>query len=128
MTKDIKLNGVSTPAKKKKRKASSLDKRKSLAGWLFVLPFIIGFVFVYFPIIFDSVKLSFVTITTSNAGYETEWVGFQNYSDALTSTKVGSETFIQALVMGLQKMVFDIPAIIVFSLFMAVLVNQKMAG
>ena len=128
MTKDIKLNGVSTPAKKKKGKASSLDRRKSRAGWLFVLPFIIGFVLVYFPIIFDSIKLSFVTMTTSSTGYETEWVGLQNYSDALIKTKVGSQTFIQALVMGLQKMIFDIPAIIVFSLFMAVLLNQKMAG
>ncbi len=128
MTKDIKLNGASSIVKKKKRKASSLDKRKSRAGWLFVLPFILGFVFIYFPIIFDSIKLSFVTMTTSATGYETEWVGFKNYSDALLVTKVGSQTFLQALVLGLQKMIFDIPAIIIFSLFMAVLLNQKMAG
>ena len=128
MTKFIKFNGFSSLVKNKKRKASSLDKRKSRAGWLFVLPFIIGFVFVYFPIIFDSIKLSFFTMTTSATGYEIEWRGFENYREALFVTKIGSQTFLQALVIGLQKMIFDIPAIIIFSLFMAVLLNQKMAG
>ena len=34
----------------------------------------------------------------------------------------------QTLVLGIQELLFDIPAIIIFSLFMAVLLNQKMAG
>ncbi len=127
MTKDIKLQGAQ--GTKKRRKASSLDKRKSRAGWLFVLPFIIGFVFVYFPIIFDSIKLTFFQMKVlQSGGYELIPVGFQNYSDALFSIKVGNQTFLQALVEGLGQMVFDIPAIIIFSLFMAVLLNQKMAG
>ena len=36
--------------------------------------------------------------------------------------------FAQTLVSGLLQMAFDIPAIIIFSLFMAVMLNQKMAG
>ena len=128
MTKDIKFNGMSIVKKKKRRSASSLDKRKARAGWLFVLPFLLGFIFIYFPIIFDSIKLSFYTMTTSATGYEIEWAGLQNYKDAILETKVGSQTFLQALVVGLEKMIFDIPAIIIFSLFMAVLLNQKMAG
>ena len=127
MTKDIKLLGAQ--GNKKRRRASSLDKRKSRAGWLFVLPFIIGFVFIYFPIIFDSINLTFYQMKVlQSGGYRLEPVGFQNYSDALFSVKVGNQTFLQALVEGLGQMVFDIPAIIIFSLFMAVLLNQKMAG
>ena len=36
--------------------------------------------------------------------------------------------FAQTLVKGLQQLAFDIPAIIIFSLFMAIMLNQKMAG
>jgi len=123
MTNDIKIqNGVNTKQapRKKRGKASSLDKRKSRSGWLFVLPFIIGFVFIYFPMLFDSIKLTFIQADGA--------FGFQNYNDALMTVKVGDSTFLQVLVEGLGQMIFDIPAIIIFSLFMAVLLNQKMAG
>ena len=44
--------------KKKRKKTVSLDKKKARAGWIFVLPFIIGLVFVYFPIVFESLEQS----------------------------------------------------------------------
>jgi len=130
MTNDVKLEGAVKQAPRKKRgKASSLDRRKSRSGWLFVLPFLIGFVFIYFPIIFDSIKLSFFQMNMlKTGGYELVPVGFENFSDALFKVKIGNQTFLQALLEGLGQMVFDIPAIIIFSLFMAVLLNQKMAG
>ena len=37
MTNDVKLN-----APKRRRQIASLDRRKARAGWLFVLPFLIG--------------------------------------------------------------------------------------
>ena len=131
MTNDIKLHDAQNiettkaSAKKKPRKSASLDKRKASAGWIFVLPFIIGFVFVYFPIIFESIKLSFFQMEVlQGGGYELIPVGFKNYSDAIFV----DPDFVQTLLEGLGQMVFDIPAIIIFSLFMAVLLNQKMAG
>ena len=51
-------------------------------------------------------------------------VGWLNYSEALFV----NPNFVQTLLTGLQQLLFDIPAIIIFSLFMAVLLNQKMAG
>ena len=131
MTNDIKLQGAQNiettkaSGKKKPKKAASLDKRKASAGWIFVLPFLIGFIFVYFPIIFDSIKLSFFQMDVlQGGGYELIPVGFQNYHEALFV----DPDFVQTLISGLTQMVFDIPAIIIFSLFMAVLLNQKMAG
>ena len=50
MTKDVKL---AKPAKKKK--IASLDRRKARSGWIFVLPFVIGFVLIYLPIVIDSI-------------------------------------------------------------------------
>ncbi len=126
MTNDIKLqNTVVNKKKKKARRASSLDKRKARSGWIFVLPFLLGFIFIYFPIIFDSIKLSFYNMKVlSGGGYQLIWVGLENYNQALFV----NPDFVETLFTGLGQMVFDIPAIIIFSLFMAVLLNQKMAG
>ena len=120
-------NGVvkSIPPKKKRRKASSLDKRKARSGWLFVLPFILGFVLIYLPIITDSLWLTFNKMTyLKGGGYELEFVAFNNYSEALFV----NAGYVQTLIAGLKDFVFDIPAIVIFSLFMAVLLNQKMFG
>lgn len=111
--------------KAKKKKVVSLDKLKARSGWLFVLPFVIGFILIYFPIIYRSIILSFQQMTyVQGGGYVTSWVGFDNYANALFK----DPDFVKTLVSGFQQMIFDIPAIIIFSLFMAVLLNQKMVG
>ena len=130
MTNDIQLkNTVSTKGagvkQPKKRRIASLDRRKARSGWLFVLPFVIGFVLIYLPVIFDSIKYSFQRISVqAGGGLGTELVGWQNYEEAL----INDPKFAQTLLVGIQELLFDIPAIIIFSLFMAVLLNQKMAG
>ncbi len=123
MTNQVKA-GVAAAKPVKKRKIASLDRRKARAGWLFVLPFVIGFVVVYFPIIFESIKQSFYSYTFVNGVLNKEAVGFANYSDALT----GSANFLQTLLGGLEEILFDVPAILIFSLFVAVILNQKMVG
>lgn len=116
-----------TNAPKKKRKAASLDRKKARSGWFFVLPFVIGFVFIYLPIVLDSLSLSFNYMSTiQGGGYELEFVGFKNYYDALFGEN--GSNYVQTLVLGLQDLALDIPAIIIFSLFVAVLLNQNMVG
>ena len=127
MTKDLKndmieSNIVKPP--KKKKKPRSLEKRRSRAGWFFVLPFIIGLVVVYLPLIFDSIYYSFSTKITVRGVSTFTFCGFQNYSDAL----FGSQDFLQVLVDGMLQLLMQIPAILMFSLFMAVILNQKMVG
>lgn len=117
-------NSVVT-TKKKRRRIASLDRRKARAGWWFVLPFVIGFAIIYLPMIWDSIRLSFYHARSqSGGGMITEFVGWENYNQALF---VDPE-FVQILISGLGQLAFDIPAIVIFSLFMAVLLNQKMAG
>ena len=112
-------------APKKKKKASSLDARKSRAGWLFVLPFIIGFVIIYAPIVYDSILYSFTKINiVTGGGFRLTCVGLDNYQEALFV----DATFVQTLTAGIQQLIFDIPAIVIFSLFMAVMLNEKMVG
>jgi len=116
-------NQVDKAVQPKKRKIASLDRRKARAGWFFILPFLIGFVVIYLPMIYESIVFSFSKISIDN-GYTTQFIGWANYDYALRTDTEFSET----LVKGLKQLVFDIPAIIVFSLFMAVILNQKMAG
>ena len=125
MTNEAKnLQTVSAP-KTKKRKVVSLDRKKARAGWVFVLPFVIGFVLVYLPILWDSIYMSFHSLhIVTGGGFTLEFVGLENYSKALFE----DPGFVQTLVTGLGELAFDIPAILIFSLFMAVMLNQKMAG
>ncbi len=125
MTNTEKVVGANAPVKKKKKRIASLDRRKARAGWVFVLPFIIGLVLIYLPVIWDSIYLSFNRINNlQGGGFSLTWVGFENYHEALFV----NASFVQTLISGLQDLAFDIPAIIIFSLFMAVLLNQDMVG
>ena len=115
------------PAKKKKVK--SLEKHRARAGWLFVLPFLIGFILIYLPIVFESIQSSFCTTQIIKGQRLVTFVGWENYSRALFEyTTSGGQTFLTILLGGLQQLALDVPAILIFSLFMAVLLNQKMAG
>ena len=109
---------------KKRKRAASLDARKARAGWVFVLPFVIGFLIIYLPIIIDSIKYSFHLVKPGSTGLTLQFVGFQNYQRALFE----DPEFVQILTAGIQQLIFDIPAIVIFSLFIAVLLNQKMVG
>ena len=41
MTKELKVKAP------KKKKIASLERKKSRAGWIFVLPFVLGFLLIY---------------------------------------------------------------------------------
>ena len=107
------------PVKMKKKKAVSLDRKKAKAGWFFVLPFVIGLILIYLPIVFESLKS---TVFTAKG----EFYGFVSYQQAFTDPNASE--FAQTLVEGISTIILDIPMILLFSLFMAVLLNQKMAG
>ena len=129
MTNEMKLNTTVSEQKlkapKKRRSSASLDKRKARSGYFFVLPFLVGFIAIYLPMIWDSIVYSFSHVTiVAGEGSVTEFVGWENYNEALFV----NPDFIKTLVTGIKELAFDIPAIILFSLFMAVLLNQKMAG
>ena len=120
MTNDVKLS-----APKRRKKIASLDRRKARAGWFFVLPFLIGFALIYLPMVWQSIQISFShTKFLSGGAYKIEWVGFQNYIEALQV----DPKFTQVLLTGLGSLALDIPAILIFSLFMAIMLNQKMVG
>ena len=125
MSAKVKNNDIFASTGRKKKRGASLDVKKARAGWLFVLPFIIGFVLLYLPVIYDSIKYSFHDIRMlTGGGFKLRWVGFENYSNALFV----DPNFVQKLGEGITQLILDIPAIVIFSLFVAILLNGKIAG
>ena len=116
---------VKATSPKKYKRPASLDKRKANAGWFFVAPFLIGFILIYLPIIFDSIKFSFHEINpVRTGGFTLDFVGFNNYQKALFE----DANYVKTLVAGIKQLVLEVPSIVIFSLFIAVLLNDKIAG
>ena len=119
-----KISTVNRTAPKKRRRSVSLDKKKAKSGWIFVMPFVIGFVLIYAPIVFASIRYSFGAISVTSSGFQLKLIGLTNYRNALFV----DPGFVTTLKSGITELFIDIPVIVIFSLFMAVLLNQKMFG
>ena len=123
---DAKVNPVGKFFKSLFKRRASLDARKARSGYFFVAPFILGILLIYVPILADSIWFSFneVVFDPMNPGVlQLEFHGFDFYKEAFDNP-----TFVTTLLAGLQQLLFEVPAIIVFSLFIAVVLNQKMLG
>ena len=107
----------------KRRRKVSLDARKARAGYVFVLPFLLGLFLVYIPILLDSIWFSMSEVDLTE-GVNYQFVGLKYYLEAFTD----STGFVTNLVSGIQQLIFEVPAVIIFSLFIAVVLNQKMLG
>ena len=112
-------------APKKKKKERSLSTVKSRSGWVFIAPFLVGFFLIYLPMIVESIQFSFNEIKIlSGGGYQLNFVGWENYEYALFE----NADFVQTLLSSLGQLAFNVPAIVIFSLFVAVLLNSKVPG
>ena len=109
----------------KKNKKMSLSKKHGLMGYLFIMPWLIGFIWFYLRSLLLSVEFSFSNLTVNpGGGYSLEFVGLQNYIYAFRA----HATYKQVLTTSLGNMLIDVPLITFFSLFMAMLLNRKFKG
>lgn len=94
--------------------------RKAVAGYLFILPWLLGFLgFTAYPMLY-SLYMSFCKVYVTTTGIVTQWSGWSNYNYAFFT----DPQFLQTVVGFLESSVLEIPVIIVFSLFVALLINQ----
>ncbi len=110
--------------KKNKISRLSVSDRHNLNGLLFLLPFILGFLFFYLQPIIESVIFSFSDVKVSLEGYDTKFVGFGNYKFIFTE----DEAFNTRVMLDFTNLLWKTPVIIVLSLFLAILINQKFRG
>ena len=99
----------------------SLRQRRSLAGYLFILPWLVGLVvFVAWPLI-QSGMFAFHTVVMAPTGRQLQFVGFQNFLDVWLRDTI----FLQALWSFGTNTAIRVPIITVISLIIAILINQK---
>lgn len=106
-----------------KRKVG-LTGRRAVYGYIFILPFIIGFIVFMIRPLAQSLHMSFSEVVISNQGFALNWNDYANYKRALT---VDPE-FNRMLVNSITTMLYRSIATIVFSFFVALLLNQKFKG
>jgi len=93
-------------------------------GYLFMLPWLIGFgVFMAFPIGW-SFFLSFHKVRMGPEGFRYEWIGLQNFKDAFLKDNI----YYVELIGFFQDLLIIMPIIIIFSLFVSILLNQNFPG
>ena len=110
--------------KKKKNKLAGLQKRKAIAGYLFISPFLIGFLVFMVKPFFQSAYMSFNTVELGSATFTQTWVGINNYKQAF----LVDPEFNRFLVEEISRMIIYSLAIIVFSFFVSLILNQTFKG
>ena len=111
-------------AKVKRKKYVGLQKRKAISGYFFIAPFIIGFlVFMVRPLI-QSLYMSFCNVNIGAGHFDLVWAGWNNYYAAFRL----DTSFSQLLTESVFNMVVYTLAIMVFSFFVALILNQKFKG
>jgi len=107
------------------KKRLTLSQKRMINGYLFILPWLIGFIFFYIRSILLTTQFSFSRLSVETVGgYTLDHVGLQNYVYAFRE----HGTFKQILTSSIFNMVLDVPLIIFFSLFMAILLNREFKG
>lgn len=109
---------------KGKKKKMSFEKKQRLAGYIFILPLIFGACCFFIPNIVKTVIFSLNEIEVGNSSYTLVPKGIKYYYDALFV----NADFIQYVIKSLGEMLVQVPTIIIFSLFMASVLNQKFRG
>ena len=110
--------------KRQKTKLAGLQKRKAISGYLFIAPFIIGFLAFMVKPLFQSLYMSFSDVQLGAGEFKNVWKGLDNYNYAFRV----DANFVRLLKEELSRMAIYSVAIMVFSFFVALVLNQKFKG
>ncbi len=106
------------------KKGFSLERKKAVAGLFFISPLILGLLVVFLPNMIQTFRFTLNDIVIDKGAYHLEYLGLANFTTALTI----DPQFIRLLVESIRQLVTDIPVILIFSLFVASILNQKFRG
>ena len=111
-------------AQTKQMDRSLLKRRKARWGWLFIAPWVLGFALFFALPVFESLFFSLNSLKMSATGFQTTWVGLDNYAFMLFR----DAKFVPLLTNELMEMAYRVPLVVILSLFIAVLLNQPFRG
>ena len=107
-----------------KKSKLSLTAKKSWYGRLFILPFYLGFLFFFLKPLIQSLSFAFNDVTMGPEGYTLLFTGAENTNYVLKTDR----DFTTNLASSMVQMLWQVPVIIIVSLFFAILLNQKFKG
>ena len=110
--------------KTKIKRNRGIEELKSRYGLMFVLPWIIGLIMFFFVPIFQSLFYSFCSVVITSDGVITTWVGLENYHEIL-KVDPNYTTWLSESVLNFA---YSLPIILVLSLVLAMILNQKFRG
>lgn len=100
----------------------SFERKRNLEGLIFVVPWLIGFIwFILVPLVL-SIRISFFKTTLADL-YGGAFIGFNNYVEIFKDPTYG-ETILNSFLTSL----YQVPIVVGFALFVAVLLKQKFPG
>ncbi|WP_341281870.1 sugar ABC transporter permease [Paenibacillus sp. FSL H8-0537] len=102
----------------------SLEQKNRYYGLYFILPWFAGFLFLFIVPLLSSLRYSFSNLQVTNDGFSLDFIGLSNYREALLS----HESYVRILTESVVDIAINTPLIIIFSLFFAVLLNQRFRG
>lgn len=118
------MSKADVKAGKKARKKLSYENRKALYGYGFIALWMIGTLCFFLVPLLQSLWYSFNEVSIGEGKMITTWRGLENYDWALTVDRDYAGNLKEALLEALWKT----PLVLVFSLFIAVVLNQKFKG
>lgn len=112
------------------RKKLKYSTSKKLNGLIFMLPWIIGFIMFFAVPLKNTVLYSFNKVEVgASGGIELTFNGIQNYIDLFVSEVSTTSQPIQRIFVAENVNIFtNLPLIVIFSLFLAILANAKFPG
>lgn len=105
-------------------KKSFFGNKKGKTGFLFILPWLIGFLTFYLRPLFNSVVYSLSDVYLAASGLKTEFLGLNNYKYLFLE----DASFTRDLLGAIGAAFYRLPLILVFSLFIAILLNKPFKG
>ena len=107
------------------RKVITMQQRRARTGYLFILPFIIGFVLFMVKPMIQSLVMSFNNVKIiPGQGFQLTWMGVDNYRNAVSVDPY----FNQYLLNEIGRMAINTIATLVLSFVIAVILNQDFKG
>lgn len=108
----------------KKKRRFRIYNWRTTAGYLFILPSLVGLVFLFIPALINSIVYSFSEVVIDFNQVNSSPVGWANYYEAFFV----NTQFRVLLVDGVKGMVVDSILILIFSFFIATILNQRFIG
>jgi ABC-type sugar transport system permease subunit len=106
----------------KKRNGFTMRRREAVTGILFISPWIIGLLVFFLKNIVETVRFSFNELKMlDGGGYTLAGVGWENFRQALFVNVAFNRELVNAVV----GMLVNVPLVIFFSLFIAMMLNRK---